>query len=59
MISRMFEMFMKQKVGVLPTCEHYGELLGLAVARLGISREEARERYGRYTYAEWADLLGY
>ena len=55
----MFERFMKQKVGVLPTCEHYGELLGLAVARLGISREEARKRYGRYTYAEWADLLGY
>lgn len=59
MMDRMFERFMKSRVGVLPTCKHYAELVDMAVVKLGITKEEARKRYGHYTYAEWAKLLEY
>lgn len=40
-----------------PIFDHYCQLLDFAVEQLGISKEEARERYGHYTYAQWADVV--
>lgn len=37
--------------------QHYTELLGAVCRILGISREEARERYGLFTYRQWYYLL--
>ena len=56
-MNKLLERFLKAKVNVMPTCMHYGELLSLAVTKLGITESEARKKYGQFTYAEWAKLL--
>lgn len=56
-MNLLLERFLKSKVKVMPTCAHYAELLDLAVAKLGITKDEARKKYGQFTYAEWAKLL--
>lgn len=56
-MNKLLERFLKAKVNVMPTCAHYGELLGLAMTKLGITENEARKKYGQFTYAEWAELF--
>lgn len=56
-MNKSLERFLNCKVRVLPTTGHYAELLSLACTKFGIEREEARKRYGLYTYAEWKELL--
>lgn len=43
---------------LLPTCTDYAYFLDEAVKRLKISRDEARSKYGQYTYGQWKELLG-
>lgn len=56
-MSQSLESMIRQRVGLLPLCGHYSELLGVAVRKLAITENEARKRYGRFTYAEWAGVL--
>lgn len=41
----------------LPTCKHYGEFLAQAVQKINISINEARAKYGQFTYKQWYNLL--
>lgn len=43
---------------LLPTCSHYSHYLSKAVEKFKISIDEARSKYGQYTYGQWRDLLG-
>jgi hypothetical protein len=44
-------------LGWFPTCADYAEYLSLAEKKFGISRDEARDKYGGYTYRQWEALL--
>jgi hypothetical protein len=35
----------------------YSALLPVAERKFGITRDEARDRYGNFTYAQWKELL--
>ena len=41
----------------LPPVELYSRFLDVAEKNLNISRDEARDRYGRYTVKQWEALL--
>jgi hypothetical protein len=41
----------------LPSCMNYAELINFAVQKLHITKAEVRNRYGKYTYAQWSVLL--
>jgi hypothetical protein len=43
--------------GLSPTCSDYSKYLDRAEKRFHISRDEARERYGYFTYHQWEVLL--
>ena len=42
----------------LPTVSDYSRLLDIAQNKFGISREQARKKYGLYTIGQWKKLLG-
>lgn len=42
---------------LLPTCTDYAYFLNESVNRLKISIDEARDKYGLYTYGQWKELL--
>lgn len=42
----------------LPTCGDYGKLLCYACEKFHITDNQARDRYGLYTYGQWEKLLG-
>lgn len=42
---------------VLPTCDHYRELIELYSSETGEDFDEIREKYGQYTYDQWGKLL--
>ena len=42
----------------LPPCQLYGRYLEIAEEKLGITKDEARTKYGQYTVKEWETLLG-
>jgi len=42
---------------ILPTCSDYKQYLDEAVKMLKISRDEARSKYGQFTYGQWKQLL--
>ncbi len=42
---------------LLPTCAIYSELLSIAETTFGITRNQARERYGKFTNNQWLKLL--
>jgi len=44
-------------VNRIPSCDDYSGLLDLAVAIFHISKDEARHKYGLYTYFQWKLLL--
>lgn len=46
-----------QQQDKLPPCLLYGRLLELAVSKLRITKDEARNRYGLYTIKQWETLL--
>jgi hypothetical protein len=41
----------------LPPAKTYGENIGKAMEKFGISESEARKRYGSYTIKQWSELL--
>lgn len=48
---------LNKNLNIWPTIADYRELLKIACARFDISENEARKRFGLYTYAEWMNLL--
>ena len=50
--------FPREDDDFLPTVMQYSQLLDMAHNKLGISKEEARKRYGLYTIGQWKNLLG-
>ena len=40
-----------------PTCSDYSRLLDLITRKRRISRDEARDLYGGYSYGQWKELL--
>jgi hypothetical protein len=45
------------KMNTLPNCEDYRTLLHKAVEKFHISFENARMKYGRFTYQNWENLF--
>ena len=48
---------LEQYGDVSPSCLDYKNLLERVEKRGKISREVVRERYGKFTYAQWKELL--
>lgn len=46
------------KKDLLPTCSEYSYFLDKAEKKFKISRDEARDKYGKYTCGQWKELLG-
>lgn len=46
------------KADLLPTVTDYSYFLGEAEKRLHITRDDARQQYGKFTYGQWKILLG-
>lgn len=42
---------------LIPTCQDYSRLLMRAVDKFKITIEEARDRYGLFTYGQWQEVL--
>lgn len=40
-----------------PSCVHYSKLLDWAQNWLGITHEQARRKFGLYTYIDWGKLI--
>jgi hypothetical protein len=60
MFEDTFERYRKQEAArkdILPTCTDYSFFLDKAVEKLKITRDEARDQYGKYTYGQWKELL--
>lgn len=60
MLHDTFETYRKQqeaKKDLLPTCTEYAYFLDKAVEKLKITKDEARNQYGLYTYGKWKELL--
>lgn len=49
--------FYRKHQASLPPCHLYGRFLEIAVEKLNITIDEARDKYGLYTVAEWEKLL--
>lgn len=43
----------------IPTVEHYKKALDEVISKKGIDPNEARRKYGQYTYKQWEELLGH
>ena len=56
MMEKTFQHY-RQLQSSLPPCQLYGRFLEIAEERLGISKDEARNKYGQYTVQQWEDLL--
>ncbi|MBD5224221.1 MAG: hypothetical protein HDS71_09305 [Bacteroidales bacterium] len=56
-LSEMTRNNMANYPDFLPTVMCYRELLAAACRKFGCKPDEARERYGRLTNAEWNELL--
>lgn len=46
-----------KKLNSLPTCLDYSNFLDRAMNRFKITRDEARHKYGQFTYDQWNKLL--
>jgi hypothetical protein len=60
MLHDTFETYYKQqaaKKDLLPTCNEYNYFLDKAEEKLKISKDEARDKYGLFTYGQWKELL--
>lgn len=56
MLDKTFEHY-RQHQDSLPACHLYGRYLEIAEGKLGITKDEARTKYGQYTVKEWETLL--
>lgn len=56
MLDKTFWQY-QQHQNNLPPCHLYGRFLEIAEAKLNISKDEARAKYGQYTVKEWEALL--
>jgi hypothetical protein len=56
MLNETFD-FYRQHQSSLPSCHLYARFLEIAKEKLKITKEEARDKYGLYTVAEWEKLL--
>ena len=57
MLDKTFD-FYHQHQASIPTCILYSRFLELAEEKFGITKDEARDKYGKYTVAEWEKLIG-
>lgn len=60
MLNDTFETYRKQQLAkkdLLPTVTEYSHFLDKATEKLNISRDEARSKYGQFTYGQWKELL--
>lgn len=60
MLDKAFNIYRAQqleKKDFLPTITEYSHFLDEAEKRLKISRDEARDKYGKYTHGQWKELL--
>lgn len=55
--SESLKKLLAQRDGHIPLVSHYTELLDMAVSLFHITKDEAREKYGKFTYAQWAELM--
>ena len=55
-LDAIFESYFKHQ-NSLPPCRLYGTFLEIAVEKLHISKDEARNKYGLYTVQQWETLL--
>lgn len=46
-----------ERKDLLPTVTDYAYYLDKAVEKLKITKDEARDQYGLYTYGQWKELL--
>jgi len=53
----MYHIIENRKKDGLPSCTEYSYFLDTAVNKLKISRDEARNKYGLFTYGQWKELL--
>jgi len=56
MLETTFDHYRKHQAS-LPPCELYGRFLEMAIDKLGVTKDEARSKYGQYTVQEWEALL--
>ena len=59
--DKIWDTYHKQEAArkdFLPTCTDYSFFLDKAVKKLKISKDEARNQYGKFTYGQWKELLG-
>ena len=56
MLDRVFAQY-RQHQESLPPCELYARFLQIAEEKLGITKDNARDKYGNYTVREWEKLL--
>lgn len=46
-----------QKLDCLPTVLDYKELLNKICVQQNITRDQARSKYGKFTYKQWSEIL--
>ena len=56
MLDKVFDTYREQQAK-LPPCELYARFLEIAVEKLGITEQQARNAYGHYTVQQWESLL--
>lgn len=56
MLNRVYDQY-NQHQNSLPCCHLYNRFLEIAEEKLNITKDEASDRYGTYTVAEWEKLL--
>lgn len=56
MLDNTFDYYRKHQESI-PSCHLYSRFLDIAEEKLNISRDEARDKYGKYTVKEWETLL--
>jgi hypothetical protein len=60
MLHDTFEFYRKSeeaKKNNPPSCTEYDFFLNKSVEKLKISIDEAKSKYGQYTYGQWKELL--
>jgi len=55
-LNKIFDHY-RQHQESLPPAHLYGRFLEIAEEKLGISKDEARNKYGLYTVQQWETLL--
>lgn len=60
MLDDVFNTYHKQeeaKKDFLPTITEYSYFLDKAESKFNITRNEARDKYGKFTHGQWKELL--